>query len=76
MAIYRVDARVQDPEEVFTWLRVNVPEDQIVRHIGYKVRDGWHMKIVFKRQADAEKFHRVWVPEADSHEVPPYGNKP
>jgi len=73
MTCYRVNVEVQDPEDVFTWIRDNIAEDQVIRLIGYKIRDGWFMKVVFKRQVDAELFHTVWKPEADSHKVQPWG---
>ena len=75
MTCYRVNVLVQDPEDVFTWIRNHVAEDQVIRHVGFKIRDGWFMKVVFKRQVDAELFHTVWIPEADSHEVPPFGQR-
>ena len=72
MAVYRVDGWVHEPEDVFAWLRDHVPENQIVRQIAYDTVKGWWVKIVFKRQADAEDFHTVFWPEAESHRVDPW----
>ncbi len=75
MAVYRVDVLAQDPEDVFAWIRDNVAENQIIRHDGYKMRRGWYMRVVFKQQSDAERFHTIWIPQAASHTVLPWGRK-
>ena len=72
MAVYRVDVLVKDPNPVFDWLAENVKEDQLVRRIAYQTMKGWYVKTVFKRQMDAEAFHRHWLPESDSHTVEPF----
>jgi len=72
MAVFRVHGVVDDPEEVYSWIRENIPDNQVVRQIAYKTRPGWWLKIVFKRQSDAEHFHRVWWPDAASHAIPPW----
>lgn len=75
MTVYRVDVLVQDPEDVFAWNRENVPEGQVIRQVGYKLRDAWLVKVVFKQQSDAERFHTVWIPQASSHTVLPWGKR-
>ena len=72
MSIYRVELLVEDPEPVFVWLAANVNEDQLVRKMAYHTVKGWFVKTVFKRQADAEAFHRYWLPESESHNVVPF----
>jgi hypothetical protein len=69
MAVYRVDVLTEDPWPVFEWIEANVPGNLMVRRIAYKTVRGWYVKAVFKRQSDAELFHRRWHPEADDHTV-------
>jgi hypothetical protein len=70
MAIYRVDLLCDDPDPVFDWLEKNVEPGQLVRKIGYETVKGWYLKIVFKRPADAESFHRSFYPNELDHSVP------
>jgi hypothetical protein len=58
MAVYRVDVLTEDPGPVLKWIEDNVPWNLMVRQIGYKTLKGWYVKAVFKRQLDAESFHR------------------
>ena len=69
MAVYRVDVLVDDPEPIFNWLSENVDDHFLVRKMAYETVKGWYMKVVFKRQLDAESFHRKWHPESDTHTV-------
>ena len=69
MPVFRVDVLVDDPKPVFVWLTENVKDDQLVRKMAYHTVKGWYVKTVFKRQMDAEAFHRYWHPEAASHTV-------
>jgi len=55
---------------VIQWVEANFPAPMIVRTVGYRVREGWLMKCVFKRQEDAEAFHRYWYPDETDHSVP------
>lgn len=73
MAVYRVDLLTQDPYPVFDWIDEHVPASRMVRRVAYETIKGWHMKVVFKRQEDAEAFHRCWFPAADDHSVQPWG---
>ena len=75
MTCYRVGVLVEDPDDVFGWIRDNVAEDQVIRHVRYKIRAGWWINVVFKRQSDAERFHTIWLPQAASHTVLPWGKK-
>jgi hypothetical protein len=72
MAIYRVDVLVNNPNPVFEWIAANVDESFVVRKMAYETIRGWYVKTVFKRQSDAESFHRRWHPESDSHVVAPF----
>ena len=72
MAVYRVDLRCDDPQPIFDWLQANVRVGGVVRKIGYQLRNGWYMKIVFKQQPDAESFHRQFFPNETDHDVPVY----
>ena len=69
MAVYRVDLLTEDPWSVFKWIEDNVPKGLVVRKIAHKTLKGWYMKVVFKRQSDAELFHQHWYPDADDHTV-------
>ena len=69
MAVYRVDLLTEDPWPVFKWVEDSVPKGVVVRKIAYKTFKGWYMKVVFKRQTDAELFHQRWYPDADDHTV-------
>jgi hypothetical protein len=69
MAVYRVDVLVNDPKQIFEWIAENVEDGFVVRKIAYQTVKGWYVKTVFKRQSDAESFHRRWHPESDSHIV-------
>lgn len=69
MAVYRVDLLCDDPGPVFDWLEEEITSQLLVRKIGYETVKGWHMKVVFKRQEDAEKFHRRFYPDATDHSV-------
>jgi hypothetical protein len=73
MPVYRVDVLVEDPNAVFQWQRENCPGDRIIRSLAYKTPRGWYIKTVFKRQEDAESFHRRWHPDLEDHTVPPFG---
>ena len=72
MAVYRVDFLTGEPDPVFDWVSANVPESSVVRTVAFKTYEGWYFKCVFKRQEDAEAFHRRWYPEAEDHSVPPW----
>ena len=72
MAVFRVDVLVEDPHQVFDWIHEYVPKDLLVRAMAYETFEGWYVKTVFKRQSDAESFHRRWYPDADDHTVEPY----
>ena len=72
MAIYRVDVLIADPKPVFDWINEHVPQNLIVRCIGYSTVKGWYVKAVFKRASDAELFHRRWFPDATDHTVAPF----
>ena len=72
MAVFRVDVLVDDPQPVFDWINEHVPNGLVVRRIAYKAVKGWYMKTVFKRQSDAESFHRRWLPDAEDHIVEPF----
>lgn len=76
MAVYRVDVWTEDPKPVFKWLEGNVPRNLIVRQMGYETFGGWYVKAVFKRQVDAESFHRRWYPGADDHSVAAFVTPP
>ena len=69
MAVYRVDLLIADPGPVFQWIEDNVPKGFVVRKIAYHTLKGWYMKVVFKRQSDAELFHRQWYPDETDHTV-------
>lgn len=69
MAVYRVDLLIEEPWPVFQWIEDNVPKGFVVRKIAYETRKGWYMKVVFKRQSDAELFHERWYPDANDHTV-------
>jgi hypothetical protein len=69
MAVYRVDVLIEDPGLVFRWIDENVPKSFVVRRIAYSTVQGWYVKAVFKRQSDAELFHRRWFPDARDHIV-------
>jgi hypothetical protein len=75
MAVYRVDLLCDDPDPVFDWLEEEIDPKSLVRKIGYKTVKGWYMKMVFKRQADAEKFHRRFYPDATNHSVSAFGSR-
>ena len=75
MAAYRVDLLTHDPDPVFEWLDAQIPPHLMIRRVGYKTVRGWYMKVVFKRQEDAEAFHRQWHPEAEDHSVSPWGDR-
>jgi len=72
MAVFRVDVLVDDPQPVFDWINEHVSQELVVRRVAYKTVNGWYVKTVFKRQSDAESFHRRWHPEAWSHTVEPF----
>ncbi len=72
MAVYRVDILVDDPDPVFSWLTDNISDGLVVRKIAYQTVKGWYVKAVFKRQADAESFHRHWYPELGTHAIAPF----
>jgi len=72
MAVFRVDVLVDEPQPVFDWIDEHVPKGQVVRRIGYETVKGWYVKVVFKRQSDAESFHRRWHPESEVHTVAPF----
>ena len=69
MAVYRVDVLTDEPDPVFEWIRGHVPRAFVVRNVGYHTVKGWYVKSVFKRQSDAEDFHRRWHPESENHTV-------
>jgi len=69
MAVYRVDLLIEDPSPVLKWIEDNVPKNFVVRNIAYQTHKGWYIKAVFKRQTDAELFHKRWYPDADDHTV-------
>lgn len=73
MAVYRVDVLTEDPRPVLKWIEDNVPGSLMVRRIAYKTVRGWYVKAVFKRQSDAESFHRCWRPDEDDHTVAAFG---
>jgi hypothetical protein len=70
MAVYRVDLLTGETDPVFDWVHANVPRQFVVRTVARKTGKGWYFKCVFKRQEDAEAFHRRWHPEAADHSVP------
>lgn len=72
MAVFRVDVLVENPQEVFDWVDEHVSKDLVVRAIAYQTFEGWYVKTVFKRQRDAESFHRRWYPDAEDHTVNPF----
>ena len=73
MAVYRVDLLTDEPDPVFAWVKENVPESQVVRVVAFDTVKGHHFKCVFRRQSDAEAFHRRWHPDAEDHTVGPFG---
>ena len=73
MAVFRVDLLTNEPDAVFDWLGVNVPESELVRAVAFRTVKGHHFKCVFRRRSDAEAFHRRWHPEAEDHTVEPFG---
>jgi hypothetical protein len=76
MPIYRVDVLVDDPKPVFDWIDEHVPKNLIVRRAAYNTVKGWHVKSAFKRQTDAELFHRHWFPNETVHAVAPFTARP
>ena len=74
MAVYRVEFLTEDPWAVFKWIEDNVPKELVVRKMAYETVKGWYLKAVFKRQSDAESFHRRCYPEAGDHTVEVYGS--
>jgi hypothetical protein len=44
----------------------------MVRRVAYKTVRGWYVKAVFKRQGDAELFHRHWRSDENEHTVPAF----
>ena len=76
MAVYRVDVLTDEPDPVFDWVRANVPDSEVVRTVAFKTIRGHYFKCVFRRQSDAEAFHRRWRPETEDHTVEPFGSKP
>ena len=78
MACYRVDVYEKDYQPVYDWLHATFPPGSLVRCVAYglgglDVRDGWAIKIVFKRKADADACHRHWLPGEPIHDVKPWG---
>jgi hypothetical protein len=73
MAVYRVDLLTGEPDPVFDWVRENVPAPLVVRNVAYKTVKGWYFKCVFRRQEDAQAFHRRWHPASEDHVVQPWG---
>jgi hypothetical protein len=71
MPVFRVDVLVENPDAVFEWIAENF-NDGVVRKIAYHTVKGWFVKVVFKRQADAEKFHRQWLRDSVTHTVAPF----
>jgi hypothetical protein len=69
MAVYRVDVLIDDHKPVFDWIDGHIAKDLVVRLVGYKTDRGVYVKAVFKRQSDAELFHRRWFPDAPDHTV-------
>lgn len=74
MACYRVDLFTLDPQPVLDWIEASFPETMVIRAVGYRVTSGWVMKCVFKRQEDAEAFHRQWLPDREDHSVRAWGS--
>jgi hypothetical protein len=72
MPVYRVDLLTQDPWSVLQWINDNVSKGGVVRKIAYQTRNGWYVKAVFKRQSDAEEYHRKWYPDEVAHSVEPF----
>jgi hypothetical protein len=72
MAVYRVDVLTEDPRPVFEWIEDNVAGNLMVRRVAYKTVRGWYVKAVFKRQGDAELFHRHWRSDENEHTVPAF----
>ena len=72
MAVFRVDVLVNDPHPVYDWINEHVPKEFVVRAMAYKTVNGWYVKTVFKRQSDAESFHRRWYPDAEEHTFEPF----
>jgi hypothetical protein len=69
MAVYRVDVLIDDPNPVFDWIDEHIQKNLVVRRVAYKSDRGWYVKAVFKRQGDAEPFHRQWYPNPPDHTV-------
>ena len=63
---FRVHGFVNKPEDAFDWIEKNVQEDQVVRRIAYDTVKGWFVKLVFKREIDAEKFDDAYIVEERS----------
>lgn len=72
MAVFRVDVLVDNPQPVYDWVNEHVPQGLVLRAMAYKTGKGWYVKTVFKRQSDAESFHRRWHPDAKDHTVEPF----
>jgi hypothetical protein len=72
MSVYRVDLLTCDPDPVFNWISENVPESFVVRTVAFRTVGGWYFKCVFKRQTDAEAFHRFSNPEVSDHLISPF----
>ena len=72
MAVFRVNVLVDDPQRVYDWINEHVPKGLVVRAMAYKTVNGWYVKTVFKRQSDAEPFHRRWHLDAEEHTVAPF----
>ena len=76
MAVYRVDTLADDPQPVFDWIEANVPASEVVRTVAFDTVKGHYFKCVFRRQSDAEAFHRAWNPDAADFAVGPVGEGP
>ena len=76
MAVYRVDTLADDPQPVFDWIKANVLASEVVRTAAFDTVKGYYFKCIFRRQSDAEAFHRAWNPDATDFTVGPVGEGP